>query len=882
MSRIIPIPTTRVGDFFVRQNLVGQVQSDQLDLFRLQTQVSSGRRLQLPSDDAPAALRAINLQRLLDRKGQIETNLQSSQFYLSGAETSISSVSQLLADVRGEALGVSGTLADNTARQTVIQQIDQAMKTLVATSNSKLQGRYLFAGSRSQAPPFSFNGSYVEYSGNEGTLRSYVDLERLFETNVTGSEVFGSVSAEVEGTVDLDPHLNPDTQLSTINGAAGISRNRAVTVTVSDAGTSQSAVVDLSGAVTVRDVARMIEENGPTLTDVSVEITSTGLTVRTSSGSILIGEVAEGRTAHELGLFTDPTALPTNTITGSPLNPAVLKTTRLADLLGTKAHGTLVSSNANNNIFIRATRNGAAFNNATVNFVNGAVAGSESAIYNSLTNTLTVQIEDGVSSANQVAAAITAEGTFTAVADYHDATTLTQNGTNVVNVASFSLATSGGSGIELDTASGLQLNNGDQTTALDISGAETVEELLNLINGTGLGIRAEINEARTGINVRSRLSGADFTIGENGGTTATQLGIRSYTGATRLEDFNRGVGVPTTSELETIDATKLDQIRIVARDNVTFTVNLTGATTLQDVVNLINTDPANNVGTTAVLARMTQNGNGIELVDSSTANINNNMQVIAPPGSQAAKYLGFVSGGATQNTTSFTDASGNYVMTGRSVVQNDLVVVTRSGNRLYFDLAGTKTVQDVIDRINGNPLNTTVTAQLATTGNGIQLVDTSVGTGTLAVETAEGSQAAEFLGFIPNGTVTTNGSGDQVLVSEDRHTIEVEGVFNTLLRLRSALEAGNVEDIGRAIEQLDVDINRVSFATAEIGTRLQNLDILGVRHEDENVQLQSALSQDLDVDLVEAISNLTARQYAFQASLQTAATLLNTSLLDFI
>ena len=96
MSRIIPIPTTRVGDFFVRQRLTGQVQLDQLALFRLQNQVSTGRRLQLPSDDAPAALRAINLQRLLDRKGQIRTNLQASNFYLSAAENSLGVISQQL------------------------------------------------------------------------------------------------------------------------------------------------------------------------------------------------------------------------------------------------------------------------------------------------------------------------------------------------------------------------------------------------------------------------------------------------------------------------------------------------------------------------------------------------------------------------------------------------------------------------------------------------------------------------------------------------------------------------------------------------------------------------------------------------------------------
>src|SRR4051795_12598784 len=90
MSGLIPVPTTRVSDLFATQRLVSQMQDDQLQLFNLQTQISTGKRLQLPSDDAPAALRAINLQRLLDRKGQIQTNIQSSNAYLTAAESNLS------------------------------------------------------------------------------------------------------------------------------------------------------------------------------------------------------------------------------------------------------------------------------------------------------------------------------------------------------------------------------------------------------------------------------------------------------------------------------------------------------------------------------------------------------------------------------------------------------------------------------------------------------------------------------------------------------------------------------------------------------------------------------------------------------------------------
>lgn len=774
MSRIIPIPTTRVGDFFVRQRLSGQVQADQLALFRLQNQVSTGQRLQLPSDDAPAALRAINLQRLLDRKSQIQTNLEASNFYLATAESMLGQASQELTKLRGQVLGVSGTLATDDQRRAVIQQLDRTLQFLVDTGNAKAQGRFLFSGSRSTTQPYDYNGSFVEYFGNERNLRNYVDLERLFETNLPGSEVFGGLSTPVQGSVDLNPQSFGDTLLSSINGGAGLGDNAAITLrTAIGVDPPVTVVVDLSQAVTLDDVARLIESSAPPAANLTVDVTGSGLVIRSATASITVTEVAQGTTAHELGIFTGTTS-PGGTITGADLNPAVLKTTQLSDLLGTKARGRLVSSNTNNDLILTAAQIGASFNNATVEFVSGASAGNESASYNAGTNTLTVQIANGVSSAAQVAAAITTEGTFHAAIDYRDATSTTQAGDNPVNIANFALATTGGSGTPLDTTSGLILKNGPDSVTLDISTAETVEDLLNLINGSRLGLAAEINSTGTGINVRSRLSGANLTIGENGGTTATQLGIRTYTGATSLADLNRGLGVPTD-----VDPLQ-DDLLITARDGTQLAINLSSAATVQDVIDRINSHASNNTGTTAVLARLANTGNGIELVDASTATTGDFI-VAAREGSQAAEYLGFVPAGQTQVSTNTADGSGNFVHQ-----------------------------------------------------------------------------------------------------SEDRHTLETDSVFNTLLRLRRALEEGNVPEIGRSLDRLDDDVNRVNFARAELGTRLQNLEVVGVRLQDENVQLRAALSDDLDVDLVEAISNLTARQFAFEASLRIASSLLQTTLLNYL
>ena len=151
-----------------------------------------------------------------------------------------------------------------------------------------------------------------------------------------------------------------------------------------------------------------------------------------------------------------------------------------------------------------------------------------------------------------------------------------------------------------------------------------------------------------------------------------------------------------------------------------------------------------------------------------------------------------------------------------------------------------------------------ITADLAATGNGIRLLDSSATiTVDLTVEALEGSQAAHYLGFVPEGA-TQISSSTGVLQSEDRHTLEADSLFNTLLRLRTALLEGNQEEIGRSLARLDEDFARVNFAQAELGTRLQNLEAIENQLNDEDVQLRSALSQEVDADIIEAISNLTA------------------------
>ena len=394
--------------------------------------------------------------------------------------------------------------------------------------------------------------------------------------------------------------------------------------------------------------------------------------------------------------------------------------------------------------------------------VGGGVQGSESALYDPVAGTLTVTIEAGQSTAEQVAAAINSEtsGLFNAQVDARDATQPSLAGQGAVDLSATSV-TSGGSGEALDQSSGLKVTNGGDTVTIDISAAETVEDLLNILNQSELGLQTEINPAKNGINIRSRLSGADLTIGEvSGGKTATQLGVRSLTEVTRIEDFNRGVGVLVDEEAEfTIELT-------TAGLPTTYTIDLTGAKTVDDVFTAISAQSLGDLS-----AQLVADGNGIELVDNT-----------GPPGADSLRVEG---------------------------------------------------------------------------------------------------QVAQYLGFFENSE-TEASSTSGTLTAEDRNTLEVNSTFNTLMRLREALANDDFPAIGREISRMDEDLDRVNFARSEIGARLQSLDSLQSRHQDEEVALKSALSQEIDVDLAEAISEFTTRQFALQSALQTSANLLQMSILNFI
>ena len=164
-------------------------------------------------------------------------------------------------------------------------------------------------------------------------------------------------------------------------------------------------------------------------------------------------------------------------------------------------------------------------------------------------------------------------------------------------------------GTAVDLLSGLSITQGEQTRTADFSGATTVQDLVTEIDSLGLGLRLQINADGSGLDLISDVSGLRLTVGENGGTTASDLGIRTYGLATELADFRDGLGIePVTGE---------DDFEITLNDGTAFSVNADGVTTVGELITAIETAAT---GAGVVLGAdfnvgLATTGNGLEFED---------------------------------------------------------------------------------------------------------------------------------------------------------------------------------------------------------------------------------------------------------------------------
>ena len=283
-------------------------------------------------------------------------------------------------------------------------------------------------------------------------------------------------------------------------------------------------------------------------------------------------------------------------------------------------------------------------------------------------------------------------------------------------------------------ASDFQVNLSDGSNVqVALGSVQTVGDVISAINKAGGGkVTASIDTANNSIKLTDTTTGlSNFSVAAlNNSSAAKDLGIvtsttgNTITGSTLqasldsvlVQSLNGGSGLP------------LGTIHITDRTNHSADVDLSNATSVQDIIDDINKSGLH------VQAGINTAGDGIQLQDTSGSGGN---LVVSDVNSTTAAALG-VAGtfNATQSVVSGANLHTQYVSSntllknyngGLGVDLGSFTITNSKGAVSTVDLSqGTfNTIGDVISAINGKGIG--VTASINSTGDGILLTDTAGG-----------------------------------------------------------------------------------------------------------------------------------------------------------
>lgn len=197
----------RVTNQMMSQRMLENLWASMRRLDKWNQQLSTGRRISLPSDDPADTETAMRLRTLLREGEQYMRNVDDALAWLEATDAALNHATQVLQRARELIIyGGNGTLTDE-ARQALATEMNQLIHDLFAVANTKHGQRYLFAGENTLIRPFEaileepadpsspvgnfqYHGTRYEPADGFDGLELEIEAGNTLRYNIFGNDVF--------------------------------------------------------------------------------------------------------------------------------------------------------------------------------------------------------------------------------------------------------------------------------------------------------------------------------------------------------------------------------------------------------------------------------------------------------------------------------------------------------------------------------------------------------------------------------------------------------------------------------------------------------------------------------------------------------------------
>ncbi len=216
----------RITSGMMSENISNTLMKNSDSLMKAQTVVSTGLKINQPSDDPVSAAAALNYNKTLSSVDQYTRNITQAQTTLNVADSTLSSINNLLTQAKQIALQqVNGTMSADD-RKVAASQVKSLLDQFVQLANTKQGANYVFGGRNTTTPPYNAANPSTGFQGDDGPISVVIGDGVTMDTHVSGKNAFsGSADPAVVLTNLMNGLTSNDTtaisnQLTPLDTAA--------------------------------------------------------------------------------------------------------------------------------------------------------------------------------------------------------------------------------------------------------------------------------------------------------------------------------------------------------------------------------------------------------------------------------------------------------------------------------------------------------------------------------------------------------------------------------------------------------------------------------------------------------------------------------------
>jgi flagellar hook-associated protein 3 FlgL len=168
-----------------------------------QRQVSTGRRIEKPSDDPSGSAILVTEKSQLARVEQYERASDSVKSRMTVVDTVLSDIIQKLSAAQTSAQSARGSLKSADEREAAAQDLEGIRAALLSDMNTSFRGSYVFAGAASTTIPYTVGGGGAVGAYAGSTTEVTVDIGRPVTVGFNGDTIVkGSDAQDVFAVID--------------------------------------------------------------------------------------------------------------------------------------------------------------------------------------------------------------------------------------------------------------------------------------------------------------------------------------------------------------------------------------------------------------------------------------------------------------------------------------------------------------------------------------------------------------------------------------------------------------------------------------------------------------------------------------------------------